>query len=304
MESRLSRRQFIGASAGLAAAASLGGASVTLGGAGSGGGRTIPPGLLGLQQFSVRDATARRGIATSTRLGLQPAMGFLGGPDYPADPTDLGPLVPLPGGFAEVFEFLALGRHEGLRVLPVDAARRRAGAPADRGGDPAVPRRRGAEGGRNAPVRPRQPRSRDRRPHGERRDAVRVPEHARDGAHGVLRQSVAAPEQLPEPGEPDHEPAERLGVAGGLREPADRGPHVRVPQPGGAREPHRRDPGVARGAVLLPPGAGQLPLLQRPGAPRARHGAPDQVGDGQHRSGACSSGRSTSCTTSRGASAS
>ena len=28
-------------------------------------------------------------------------------PDYPADPTDLGPLVPLPGGFAEVFDYLA-----------------------------------------------------------------------------------------------------------------------------------------------------------------------------------------------------
>ena len=34
-------------------------------------------------------------------------MGYLGGPDYPNDPTDLGPLVPLPGGFAEVFEYLA-----------------------------------------------------------------------------------------------------------------------------------------------------------------------------------------------------
>jgi hypothetical protein len=34
-------------------------------------------------------------------------MGYLGGPDYPEDPTDLGPLVPLPGGYAEVFEFLA-----------------------------------------------------------------------------------------------------------------------------------------------------------------------------------------------------
>jgi hypothetical protein len=34
-------------------------------------------------------------------------MGYLGGKNYPANPTDLGPLVPLPGGFAEVFEFLA-----------------------------------------------------------------------------------------------------------------------------------------------------------------------------------------------------
>jgi hypothetical protein len=103
MSSKLSRRQFIGASAGAALAASLGGASVTLGG----GRPTIPPGLLGVQQFSVRDATARLSIASSNRLGLTPAMGFLGGPDYPDDPTDLGPLVPLPGGYAEVFEYLA-----------------------------------------------------------------------------------------------------------------------------------------------------------------------------------------------------
>ena len=34
-------------------------------------------------------------------------MGYLGGPNFPDDPTDLGPLVPLPGGFIEVFEYLA-----------------------------------------------------------------------------------------------------------------------------------------------------------------------------------------------------
>jgi hypothetical protein len=107
MSRRLTRRQFIGASAGAAAAASLGGAGVTFGGTGKGGRPTIPPGLLGVQQFSLRDATARLSIASSKRLGVQPAMGFLGGPNYPADPTDLGDLVPLPGGFAEVFEYLA-----------------------------------------------------------------------------------------------------------------------------------------------------------------------------------------------------
>ena len=107
MSGKLTRRQFIGASAGVAAAASLGGASATLGATGKGGRPTIPPGLLGVQQFSVRDATARLSIASSNRLGVAPAMGFLGGPDYPHDPTDLGPLVPLPGGYAEVFEYLA-----------------------------------------------------------------------------------------------------------------------------------------------------------------------------------------------------
>jgi len=107
MSRKLSRRRFIGASAGAAAAVSLGGASSTLGRIGGGGRPTIPPGLLGVQQFSVRDATARLSIASSQRLGLTPPMGYLGGPNYPADPTDLGPLVPLPGGYAEVFEFLA-----------------------------------------------------------------------------------------------------------------------------------------------------------------------------------------------------
>jgi hypothetical protein len=77
MSSKLSRRHFIGASAGVAAAASLGGASSTLGRIGGGGRPTVPAGLLGLQQFSVRDATARRSIATSNRLGLTPLMGYL-----------------------------------------------------------------------------------------------------------------------------------------------------------------------------------------------------------------------------------
>ena len=105
MSRKLSRREFIGAGVGVTVAASLGGAIAL--GKGNGGRPTIPPGLLGVQQFSVRDATARLSIASSNRLGVPPAMGFLGGPDYPQDPTDLGPLVPLPGGFAEVFEFLA-----------------------------------------------------------------------------------------------------------------------------------------------------------------------------------------------------
>jgi len=91
MSGKLTRRQFIAASAGVAAAASLGGASATFGVPGKGGRPTIPPGLLGVQQFSLRDAAARLSIASSTRLGIAPAMGFLGGKDYP---HDLGPLVP------------------------------------------------------------------------------------------------------------------------------------------------------------------------------------------------------------------
>src|SRR3954469_20676208 len=117
MSRKLSRRQFIGAGAGAAAAVSLGGATKTFGVPGNGGAKAIPPGLLGVQQFSVRDATARLSIASSKRLGLTPAMGYLGGPNYPQDPTDLGPLVPLPGGYAEVFEFLASAGVEGFEFF-------------------------------------------------------------------------------------------------------------------------------------------------------------------------------------------
>jgi hypothetical protein len=53
------------------------------------------------QHFSVRDATGR---VRST--SANPVMGYLGGPNFPQDPTDLGPLVPLPGGYQEVFQFL------------------------------------------------------------------------------------------------------------------------------------------------------------------------------------------------------
>jgi len=121
MSGKISRRQFVGAAAGAAAATYLGGVQQALAkkpkpghddGHGHGkpdhqGKRTVPPHMLGVQHFSVRDATARLSIAASARLGVAPTMGRLGGPDYPHDPNDLGPLVPLPGGYAEVFEYLA-----------------------------------------------------------------------------------------------------------------------------------------------------------------------------------------------------
>jgi hypothetical protein len=103
----MSRRQFVHAGAGLAAATYFGRVSTAFGRGVAGGHPTIQPHLLGVQHFSVRDATARLSIAASARLGVTPTMGRLGGPDYPEDPTDLGPLVPLPGGYAEVFEYLA-----------------------------------------------------------------------------------------------------------------------------------------------------------------------------------------------------
>jgi sugar phosphate isomerase/epimerase len=101
-ELRLNRRKFLGGAAGLAGAAALG--SWAPGAFSKPGGPNTPivfKETLIAQHFSVRDATTR---VTST--SANPVMGYLGGPNFPNDPTDLGPLVPLPGGYQEVFNFL------------------------------------------------------------------------------------------------------------------------------------------------------------------------------------------------------
>src|SRR3954447_15555001 len=98
-EVRMDRRKFLGGAAGVGAAAAL--ASWAPGALSKPGGPKAPivfKDTLAAQHFSVRDATARLDKSI---------MGYLGGPNFPEDPTDLGPLVPLPGGFAAVFDFLA-----------------------------------------------------------------------------------------------------------------------------------------------------------------------------------------------------
>ena len=106
---RISRRRFLGAAAGAAAVTALpiGTTSAFAAAATSGSGRLIPDGKVGTITFTQRDVPGRIGIAASAALGVAPTMGFLGGPNFPADPTDLGPLVPLPGGWRELFEYLA-----------------------------------------------------------------------------------------------------------------------------------------------------------------------------------------------------
>lgn len=114
LHNRVSRRSLL-AGAGVAAAAAataalnpFGPASVLAAPAVDGGnGRLIPDGKVGTITFTQRDVPGRLGIAASAALGVAPTMGYLGGPNFPADPTDLGPLVPLPGGWKELFEFLA-----------------------------------------------------------------------------------------------------------------------------------------------------------------------------------------------------
>ena len=107
----LTRRELVGAGVGLATAASLGGATKAIGD--NRGPALVPERSLGVQQFSIRDAITRL-AATGNPA---PTMGYLGGPDFPEDPDDLGPLTPLPGGFVEVFEFLASVGYRGIEFF-------------------------------------------------------------------------------------------------------------------------------------------------------------------------------------------
>ena len=118
-EHSISRRRFLGTAAGAAGAAALGSwAPRAFGDPANGvGERLVPPGKLAVQHFSIRDAITRRSIAGSRAAGVAPTMGYLGGPNFPDDPTDLGPLVPLPGGYIEVFEYLASVGYRGFEFF-------------------------------------------------------------------------------------------------------------------------------------------------------------------------------------------
>jgi hypothetical protein len=105
---RINRRRFMGVAARATGAVAAGPFSTSVAAGRSarkGGGRGIPRGRLGLQQWSIRDAITRLDGSVS---------GYLGGRRFPADPTDLGPLVPLPGGFASVFRYLASVGYRGF----------------------------------------------------------------------------------------------------------------------------------------------------------------------------------------------
>jgi sugar phosphate isomerase/epimerase len=109
---RIDRRTFIGAAAGAAGATALGPLDLSLGhGRKSGGKRLVPRDRLGLQQWSIRDAITRLDKSVS---------GYLGGPRFPQDPADIGPLVPLPGGFASVFQYLASVGYRGFEFFSFD----------------------------------------------------------------------------------------------------------------------------------------------------------------------------------------
>ncbi len=123
MSQGLSRRRLLGASAGMVGAAALGvsPAAARSGGPGHGHGHDdhdhgrgdslVPRDRLGVQQWSLRDATPRLNRSVS---------GYLGGGNFPEDPTDLGSLTPLPGGFAAVFEYLASVGYRGFEFYTLD----------------------------------------------------------------------------------------------------------------------------------------------------------------------------------------
>ena len=148
----ISRRKFLGAAAGAAGMAALGPFAARGVGAGAEsavGERIVPPGKLSIQHFSIRDAITRRSIANSRANGLTPTMGYLGGPDFPEDPADIGPLVELPGGFQEVFEYLASVGYRGIEFFQYTrTSTSSAASPARR--DPRLPRRRRARVDRHA----------------------------------------------------------------------------------------------------------------------------------------------------------
>src|SRR3954454_17641692 len=101
-EVRIDRRKFLGAAAGVAGAAALGTWSPWAQSRPNGpNGPIVTHETLGIQHFSVRDATGRVPSTDANAI-----KGYLGGPTFPEDPTDLGPLVNLPGGFQEVFQYL------------------------------------------------------------------------------------------------------------------------------------------------------------------------------------------------------
>ena len=106
LDHRISRRQLLKSGAAGAAAATLAtlGPTVALG---AGKAKLIPEDKVGTITFTQRDVPGRLGIAASAAAGVAPTMGNLGGANIFTDPNDVGPTVPLPGGWKELFEFLA-----------------------------------------------------------------------------------------------------------------------------------------------------------------------------------------------------
>ena len=124
-----SRRHFLKASAGAAAAAAtlaaVGPGAALAGPPARRGAPLVPSGKVGTILFTQRDAISRRGVWNNP----SPTMGFLGGSNFPEDPSDLGPLVPLPGGFREVFAFVAAAGYKQIEFAGYNQHAANAGGP-------------------------------------------------------------------------------------------------------------------------------------------------------------------------------
>src|SRR6201991_171097 len=114
----MDRRRFLGTAAGVAGAAAL--ASWATRALSKPGGPKAPivfKETLAAQHFSVRDAITRPPAKINGVAHPNAIMGYLGGPNFPQDPTDLGPLVALPGGYQEVFNFLGEAGYGGFEFF-------------------------------------------------------------------------------------------------------------------------------------------------------------------------------------------
>jgi len=108
---RLSRRSFIGAGVAMAGSTASGAWAASEPRQAARGRLLVPRNRLGVQQWAVRDAITRANRSQK---------GYLGGPTFPDNPSDLGPLVALPGGFAAVFAHLASLGYKGFEFFSFD----------------------------------------------------------------------------------------------------------------------------------------------------------------------------------------
>ncbi len=120
---------------GLAAVAGLGvlAPKARSGPSGNGvGERLVPPGKLGIQQFSIRDSITRCSIANSRANGLTPTMGYLGRPELSGGSDRPRPAGAVAGRLPGDVRVPRRARLPGVRVLPVHTERRTSSAASPR----------------------------------------------------------------------------------------------------------------------------------------------------------------------------
>ena len=265
----------------------------------------VPPGSVGIQQFSIRDSITRLGVNIYDKDGNvvaanpTPTMGFLGGPNYPADPTDLGPSVPLPGGFLETFQYLKSVGYDGIEFFQftqnVGSLR-----------DPAAV----------TPTNPngqRQPTIAEIRVLLDKAGLKAIGTHtgslnsmydattgglSANGLTQISNAQILGYSMIGQAGDPTN-----VDDARGRRQ-RERDDHDRLDRGGAALERRRRAPRGPGDQVLLPPGAELVPVLRPGGAPGAEGRQPARVVHREHRPRPRCSSSPTSSTRTRAPTAS